>query len=1609
MASLAFLGFFFYSFSNKEARNAQNYNLRPDADLDPDRISDFALQQFIVSTPAHLTDSALYGGHWSILSNTIGRVNADGTPTDVDPHSGRGITLRYTDTMPAPNGDGIPDNNDFFFDYDGDAAGTTNPDQDNFRLNLSRIANDGIRTFNNDPLYTMWGMDDFQPDAGYTYPDWNSLFLAYESVLPTVDGGGNSDPKRVIIPSFFRPQLFVSKRMPGPGFSDLYTDSATAGQVFRPHSSHAYEEDTNGSGMIDGNEIDIDQNGMANAVDRYLGTPTIAASGDRNRVISPFPFTAGPMGLFSGPTEPYTLDVDADGDGRLDAIWMDLNHPLVNLPDGRQAVPLMYCKIVDADGLFNLNAHGSVDNTLVTGLSHPYGASREISTSNLGLGPAEVNPLWALRGQPHNPGHLPASAQDYALAEHGAFFGFTPNVYYGGTASNYAKTITTANMELGFLLFGRTQSTSSGFPFAGRWGEPSLLLGGTLPGPGEQGTDDDRDENTSIGMPNSRPYGGFPYADNDIQGLDVPPFVHPLDYRGVGGGHLDRGGMDGAVRQLSNNILTDNPSTWPEYDQNWQDQGTTAQERHGVVPLQATLSGNLQPGAFLGLTDEGDEVILDPSFPRSDDDPYGPYETAALQLSDAHWHFTGDDSRLRRLASFNLNDSRIAPEIRRTFATESWDRLEYSSNLADVTGAAGSRRWESDTPWTSSVSNFNTTDPAFPPQFGGPNAGPGEARDPFRPEFRRLLKTERTTAGNLAGNISSNRNWPRHRLLLNRLLADDTNPGTPGYLSAFDADGNPEYRNLVPHPDFINGAPPSTMSIPPVLHDHGIGPAPFPFGAIAGDSAAQEWWARYDRQRLARDIYVLLYTVAGPDNIRANSQPYAEDLDGDGIADLVEEFAQFAVNYVDALDRDSVITRFEYDSDLSNGWDNANRVVNGVEAQQLTISEALWISATKETTDDNATFWDDSDYNHHFLTVELRNASAFEVEMLDQTWRLARRPRSMNGSQIDMAIEAAFSVRDAAVDVGPGENYIISMHDDTITVPNDAQKIRPGTFYVDTNSNNSFNAIVPYRLDDNDAMNPPGFLLPTDYQNDWPEPLAYLDLNYRDLASSGSGHENHYDFTTGSNMRFVDPTAGVDGTLVAVDDTSTEFELVLQRRRHLNTGGLITQSDQDWIDVDMLVLTAQPFTPSTAIDTLLSDERPEPFDPNPRTFGGIAPIFGRSHTIGVPQTNPLPNALTPEGTIDDPNDHRSNSQLRAVASEFRVWQPHFDRDFSSVYELLSLPIYGHRGSTDPVEWQPSDQGGPTRNLAEPGNPPEMSGHRTAQARVFQPNGDPSGDFSNRWYRLFEYIELPSRVHDEIRDQFSLQRRLPGKINLNSLRHDSVLAGLIDDPQIRLFGNPPASVGIPDFDASFPTDNVGFDTGRNWYQQFLIARDGIDPFLTGVYFESLGSSSAGVALPGVPGYSFPYRGDAHINPSAPTQSIRSTMLRPHFQSGSADILQLFEARSISDADPMSSPSNEIDYHTRHRLLSKIANNTTHRSHVFMIWHGYELFEAHNPNPQQAPDVVQIGARIEDIPGHREFVIVDMSRLEEAYVDPNPNDAVSGRFDFRNFIIYRKRIQ
>jgi hypothetical protein len=88
-------------------------------------------------------------------------------------------------------------------------------------------------------------------------------------------------------------------------------------------------------------------------------------------------------------------DVDTDGDGLKDSIWMDLGQPPVLLPNKSLVKPLFAIKCVDLGGRLNLNVHGStthlqrmpnLDSAVNSGNSPPVGLVRP----GLGFSPLDV-------------------------------------------------------------------------------------------------------------------------------------------------------------------------------------------------------------------------------------------------------------------------------------------------------------------------------------------------------------------------------------------------------------------------------------------------------------------------------------------------------------------------------------------------------------------------------------------------------------------------------------------------------------------------------------------------------------------------------------------------------------------------------------------------------------------------------------------------------------------------------------------------------------------------------------------------------------------------------------------------------------------------------------------------------------------------------------------------------------------------------------------------------------------------------------------------------------------------------------------------------------------
>ena len=89
-------------------------------------------------------------------------------------------------------------------------------------------------------------------------------------------------------------------------------------------------------------------------------------------------------------------DVDNDGDGIPDSVWVDLGLPVQTAPDGRKYKPLFAILCVDLDGRLNVNAHGRVARVTpadVSVVGNNTGNSINASTfsKGLGYGPPEIN------------------------------------------------------------------------------------------------------------------------------------------------------------------------------------------------------------------------------------------------------------------------------------------------------------------------------------------------------------------------------------------------------------------------------------------------------------------------------------------------------------------------------------------------------------------------------------------------------------------------------------------------------------------------------------------------------------------------------------------------------------------------------------------------------------------------------------------------------------------------------------------------------------------------------------------------------------------------------------------------------------------------------------------------------------------------------------------------------------------------------------------------------------------------------------------------------------------------------------------------------------------
>lgn len=1692
---LAFTGMVFYTFAAQERSAADYFSEAAKEQVDePDDPFPFALRQVLVGPRTSEKNSILSDSRQrhSLLGNAVG--------DDAVIRSGEGINFVLDGNIPQA---------DLDYDGAGDGYGLLAPDNP---LNLvgSLVAWAGAPTsvVEGDLVNARAQLP--APDVDYTYPDINNAFLAFRGWGIRDNGAGVPAEDRyeripVFIPSFLRPSLLKTGLNNGNNGNTTPTDlnwydhtthPENSLRSFRPSEHHIAGFDSSGTPVR--RYIDA-----ANPADAALagtyGVFPLRPGEDQNTA------EFGRMGVYTGHSpgtvaapdpDNFRLDQDNDGDGIFEGIWLDLGYPIREKADGTLYGTVFSFTIYDLASLIDLNTHGNISALVRTeGILDQVGsgtgstnlASTFLSASNQGVGPHEVNPLWALA-----PLSDTATTDTTQQGQFASWFGAAPT-----------NRLEEANMQLIWLLTGRIDSTDQ--VLDGRWGDANALWyhfhgddgsGGTagnmavssLPRPGRSG-------DLVTASSNDITFGGFQGFDDNANALDGVAstftgvgrgYVHPLDLAGTG-----RSTFFG--NPLLPNLFRDNGSSaeqWIQYD-GYSMTGLSS----NILNESLFISGRDQD-----LNTTADNLFTNPRYNLAFEDPSEVIvdQDQALRPDDAI--YSAEDLVPAHLSALDVGSSTTTLSTRLSglgvaaFADGSSisDRFTTISNLLrsvpfhhDLTG---SRAWET------SADEDGDGLFEFPPSYGVAAYG---SADPFRPEIRRLLTSEANESRELISQLPISLN---HILDINR--RGQTPPEGTAEYSAYLRRAGMRFRNLTEHPfatetDDTGNTFAELTSIPLYTSTEGqrisrnFPPRTF---------AEREFWARRDRQKLARDIYVLLYTIG-----RTN----AGDARASGIHtdEQMRRMAQFAVNVVDAMDADDVVTMFEYDKVLSDGWnldddpytenpavnntagstdnglyllDTTERgVVFGVEAQQLSLSESLAVrmedfSKYSNTSDDPTTAFDDLSAgsqlgdpdnerrDRYVLHLELQNNQPYPVPLSvdgvtgttngqHAIWQIARVDRDSPGtapptepsneeqqttltpvgspSEVD---GGTMSFMDGNGSIPGGSRFSVAMATASNTGAGDALRSDPlGTgncnLFLQKPMQTDYVLISPDRdgvvagasnapechLDTLAAAHTSRFI----YNDANTDPGKFLEeLPY---AASGRAYFGNEAYGFGS--------AEIDDN--GTENTGQGLEVVLRRRLNPNLP-LLPLEENPWVEVDRIRVefkdlftfasNAGNLESTPRFEEIASSEREEPLDAT-SAIDSAHPAASSDPLVDDYRYNTIAFSDTALSGVND--------ATTANGGTFNLWQPHFDRAYASPVELFHVPVVGPRFVTDRLErmrYAPAHQVSASLPTAVGATPdvdgdPGLAG--SAAAMFLLPDVAPANyDVDdNTWYRLFQFVEVPSRVNTMLGEY--LQRlRLPGRVNLNGIRHVEVYAGLIDDSvlmNVPVLKQPGTGSTANDVEnqympftfsqSSAVSGNTIVDTAggttntltyRDRWFEFVAERDGMtvayDPDNT------VPNTETAFWIPGTTNAK-PFRSFGHIRDGAGT-AVDHSIFR-ELRTDTATVTQ--DRTWLEVGNPANFAATATTHRETQQLLSKIYNNSSTTSDVFIVYATAAYFNAYD----DPSGLFRLGGRIgldldnnsveTDDAGweQRAVFVFDRSELVNAF------DETTGSFDWQRLIKYR----
>jgi len=180
-------------------------------------------------------------------------------------------------------------------------------------------------------------------------------------------------------------------------------------------------------------------------------------------------------------------DVDNDGDGIADSVWLDLGFPIQTGEDGRRFKPLFAILCTDLDGRLNVNAHDTTTNVVkrsaLAGTANLAGNDGDSNTTNLrprgqGFGPPDISlgsvfrmyfnnetyrtrsPLYRLLFGRYGNGHPGAPASD--LLAQVRFFDHPLNYFSGSGWAFRSPPDLFGEMRMGLSDYGQPQYEQSG-------------------------------------------------------------------------------------------------------------------------------------------------------------------------------------------------------------------------------------------------------------------------------------------------------------------------------------------------------------------------------------------------------------------------------------------------------------------------------------------------------------------------------------------------------------------------------------------------------------------------------------------------------------------------------------------------------------------------------------------------------------------------------------------------------------------------------------------------------------------------------------------------------------------------------------------------------------------------------------------------------------------------------------------------------------------------------------------------------------------------------------------------------------------------------------------